>query len=97
MKSVQAVIEVPEDIYEALSARGFSKTRISEQSRRLLSLKYYQDRILTLGKAAQFAGVSKWEFMEFLSRNGVPVIVHDQINLDREAESVESLTEELQG
>lgn len=95
MKSVRAIIKVPETIYEILSARGFSKAHISEESQKLLSLKYYQDKILTLGKAAQFAGLSKWDFIEFLSENKVPVIIHDEINLDREAESVEFLTKKL--
>lgn len=95
MKSVQAIIEVPEDIYEDLSVRGFSKTVISEESRKLLALKYYRDKILTLGKAARFAGLSKWNFIEFLSENGVPVVAYDDINLDRETESVKRLTKKL--
>jgi len=45
--SVKAVIDLPEDLYQTLSSHGLSKEAISEESKRLLALKCYKDKILS--------------------------------------------------
>lgn len=95
MKNIHAVIDVPEDVYRTLSANGLSKETISRESRKMFALKCYRDKILSLGKAAELSGLSKWDFIEFLSENHVSVIKHDEINIKREFETVEILTHEL--
>lgn len=93
--SILAEIELSEDIYAFLSTHGVSKKVIADTSCKLLALKYYQEKLLSLGKAAELAKLSKWEFIEFASENGVPVIEHDEVNLKREVDSVKELTKEL--
>lgn len=95
MEKVQSVIELSGELYLALSAFGLNKEKIASESRKLLALKYFQGKLLSLGNAAELAGLSKWEFIEYLSDNNVPVINYDEDELLREFEVVETLTEQL--
>ena len=95
MSNVQAVIDLPEELYLSLSAYGLTKERIANESRKLLSLKYFKDKFLSLGRAAELSGLSKWEFIEYLGENEVPVIDYDRDEIKRELESAENITERL--
>jgi predicted HTH domain antitoxin len=98
MKSRTIVLEtqVPEDVYLTLRARGLFREALAEESRRLLALRYYRDRTLSLGKAARLAGMSQWQFIEFLSDNDVPVIDYQDEELEAEFAAVDALEAELQ-
>lgn len=50
----------------------------------LLAVKLFEKGWLSLGKAAEFAGVGKISFMNDLARNGVPVINLDDDQLQDE-------------
>lgn len=86
---------VPEDIYLTLQASGLFREILAERSRRLLALRFYQDRILSLGKAARLAAMSRWEFIDFLSENNVPVIDYSGEELASEFAAVGQLEAEL--
>ena len=45
-----------------------------DEARLLLSIKLYEDKRISLGKAAELAGYSKRAFMDVLSRKGISVI-----------------------
>ncbi len=77
MKTVQAVIDISEDLYLSLSCYGLNREIIVKESRKLLALKYFQEKLLSIGKATEFSGLSKWDFIEFLSDNNVSVIDYD--------------------
>ena len=93
MKTTQAVIDLSEDLYLSLSSFGLTKEKIVSESRKLLAMKYFQDKILSLGKAAQLSGLSKWNFIEYLSNNNISIIDYDEIN--REFEAVNKILEKL--
>jgi predicted HTH domain antitoxin len=95
MGNVQAVIDLPEELYLSLSASGLTKERIASESRKLLALKYFREKVLALGRAAQLAGLSKWDFTEFLSENDVAVIDYDQDEITREFETAGRFSERL--
>jgi len=48
-----------------------------------------------LGRSAELSGLSKWDFIEFLSDNNVPVVDHEEEELAREFETAERLGERL--
>lgn len=96
MKTIQAVIELSEDLYLSLTSFGLTKERIASESRKLLALQYFQEKLLSLGKAAELAGLSKWDFIEYLSERNVPVIDYDDEELAREFETSDKLLEQLQ-
>lgn len=87
--------QVPEDVYLTLRARGLFREALAEASRRLLALRYYHDRILSLGKAARLAGMSRWAFIDFLSDSDVPVIDFSDEELEAEFTAVDELETEL--
>jgi predicted HTH domain antitoxin len=59
MGNVQAVIDLPEELYLSLSVSGLTKDRIASESRKLLALMCYKDKILSLGRSAELSGLSK--------------------------------------
>ena len=93
--SVKAVIDLPEDLYQTLSSHGLSKEAISKETRKLLALKCYKEKILSLGKSAELSGLSMWEFIEFLSENNVAVIDYSEEQLGKEFKSMERLRKAL--
>ena len=95
MGNVQAVIDLPEQLYLSLSASGLTKERIANESRKLLALKCFRDKVLSLGRSAELSGLSKWDFIEYLSDNNVPVVDYEEEELTREFETVERLGERL--
>lgn len=95
MGNVQAVIDLPEKLYLSLSASGLTKEKIASESRKLLALRCFRDRVLSLGRSAELSGLSKWDFIEFLSDNDVPVIDYEEEELTREFETAERVSERL--
>ena len=86
---------VPEDVYLTLRANGVYRQNLSEQFKALFAIYAYQNHLLSLGKAALFAGMGRWEFIDFLSENKIPVIDFDEEELEEEFKSVEYLVDEL--
>jgi len=95
MGNVQAVIDLPEELYLSLAASGLTKERIVNESRKLLALKYFKEKVLSLGRAAELSGLSKWDFIEYLSENEVPVVDYDQDEMRREFETSDMLSKRL--
>jgi predicted HTH domain antitoxin len=95
MGNVQAVIDLPEQLYLSLSASGLTKEKIASESRKLLALKCFRDKVLSLGRSAELSGLSKWDFIEYLSDNNVPVVDYEEDELTREFETAEKFVESL--
>jgi predicted HTH domain antitoxin len=95
MGNVQAVIDLPEQLYLSLSASGLTKEKIASESRKLLALKCFRDRVLSLGKSFELSELSKWDFIDFLSDNDVPVLDYEEEELAREFETAQRLGERL--
>ncbi len=95
MKSVQAVIDISQDLYLSLSCFGLTKEKIAKESRKLLALKYFKEKLLSLGKAAELSGMSRWDFIECLSDNNIPVIDYDDDEMAKEFETAENLAKAM--
>lgn len=54
----------------------------------LLAIKLYEDRIVSLGKAAEVAGYSEKAFAEVLIHRGIPPLKYEKIDLDEELRNV---------
>lgn len=85
--TIQSVIELSEEMFLSLSSFGVTPERLADESRKLLALKYFREKLLSLGKAAELANMTKWDFIEYVSDNGVPVIDYDEKELKREFET----------
>lgn len=68
---------------------------ISKETKKLLALKCYKGKILSLGKSAELSALSMWEFIEFLGNNNVAVIDYNETQMEREFRNVDKLRKAL--
>lgn len=77
---MEAVITLPDTILSSIKIR---KSDLNQFLRRTLAVALYREGRLSLGKAAELAGVrNKWEMILMLDEKGVP--------LDYDAEDAEA-------
>lgn len=55
-----------------------------------LAIELYREGIVSLGKAAEIAGVSKWEMMEILASKGIP-LQYSEEDLREDVKTLERL------
>ena len=60
-----------------------------------LAVKLFQENVISLGKAAKFAGMAKIEFVEFLGTKGIPAEHYSVSDLDEELARIEQEPHEL--
>lgn len=87
--------QIPSDVYITLQAKGLFRKTLAEKAQRLLALRLYEDRSLSLGKAARLAGMSYWDFLDFLGDNRVAVIDLGDDELAAEIAAVSQLQQAL--
>ncbi len=92
---VRAIIDLPDHLYRTLSSHGWSKDVISREAKKLVALKCYKERVLSLGKCAEISGLALWDFIEFLGQNDVPVVNYDDEQLKLELNTVEEIGKAL--
>lgn len=86
---------VPEDVYSVLRSQGLFRAKLAERAQHLLALRFFQERLLSLGQAARLAGMDRWRFIEFLADNDVPVLDMNQEELADEFAAVSQLAYQL--
>jgi predicted HTH domain antitoxin len=80
MTSIQ--FEIPEDILYSLNE---NTAEFTQRMRLYSALQLFKDHKLSLGKAAELAGIKKEHFMFELDRYEIPLIDYDPDELDQEA------------
>ena len=81
-------LEISQDILASL------KMGISDlvQSMRLLAaISYFQEKKLSLGKAAQFAGYNRLAFMDLLAQKGIVIFDYDESIVESELHGIARL------
>jgi predicted HTH domain antitoxin len=68
--SKKLTLDFPADILLALNS---SENEIKEQIRISFAIRLYQTEKLSIGKAAQVAGLSRLKFETLLSQNSIPI------------------------
>lgn len=86
---------IPEDVYSTLRAQGLFREKLAERAQRLLAVRFFQERVLSLGQAARLAGMDRWRFIEFLADNDVPVLDMNDEELADEFAAVGQLAHQL--
>jgi predicted HTH domain antitoxin len=83
MNSHTISVKFPDDILLTLNE---SEKELEQQLRISLALRYYNQQKITIGKAAQIAGLSKLQFETLLSENEIPIsnLTYDDIAGDVE-------------
>ena len=70
MKNISIPIEVPSDILIALNE---SEQELKKHFQVAVAMMLFQEGKLTLGKAIQLSGLTRFEFEKSLSKNKIPV------------------------
>lgn len=67
--------EVPQDLLASLKV---GTVELGQNIRLLAAIAYFQDRKLSLGKAAELAGINRLAFMDILAERGIVVFDYDE-------------------
>lgn len=81
-------IEVAPDILAALK---LGITDLSRHMRLIAAIAYFEEKKLSLGKAAQLAGMNRLTFMDTLAERGIVVFDYDESILNHELEGIMAL------
>lgn len=74
-------VKLPEEIFTAAKLR---KENASEEVRKLIALELFRENAISMGKAAQIAGVPLADFMNLSARRGIPIhYTMDDLEIDR--------------
>lgn len=73
--------EVSQDILAALKV---DSSELAQKMRLLSAITYFQEKKLSLGKAAELAGINLLDFMDVLSQRGLVIFDYDQSVLTSE-------------
>lgn len=87
---------IPDESYTVLKTRGYYRERLAADARLLLAVHYFESGTLSLGQAAELAGYDRWEFIELLSKRGVPVVDLNAEEFADELQAVEALRAQRQ-
>ena len=94
-QAVYVETTIPEDVYLTLKTHGLAKAALGLRAGELLAVRFYQDQVLSLGKAARLAGMDRWRFIDLLGKHQVPVIDMDEDGFAEEMAAVADLVAEL--
>lgn len=80
--------QVSQDLLAALKVGSLELTN---NLRLLAAITYFQDKKLSLGKAAELAGINRLEFMDILAAKGIIVFDYDESVIESEIQGISHL------
>jgi len=81
MAVLKVEIELPEKLLAALDV---SESELGRQAREWVLLELFQEGKISSGKAAEFLGLSKAQFLDLLNERHLPYLDADPGDLERE-------------
>jgi predicted HTH domain antitoxin len=91
MKRETISFEVSQDLLASLK---LSSAALGQSIRLMAAIAYFRDKKLSLGKAAQLAGLNRVHFMDVLAEQGIVVFDYDESVLSSELEGIAQLRPE---
>lgn len=73
---------------DLLAALKFGSNQLVESMRLLAAIAYFQDKKLSVGKAAELARVNRIEFMDILGKEGIVIFDYDESELETEVSGI---------
>ncbi|MCI0512354.1 UPF0175 family protein [candidate division KSB1 bacterium] len=80
--------EVSQDILASLKIGIYD---LVQDMRLLTAVTYFRSKKLSLGKAAEFAGLNRLEFMDRLADHGVVIFDYDASALESDLKGIQSI------
>jgi len=81
-------IYIPSDLFIALNT---SEEELKNEMRIFTAIKFYENGKLTLGKAAQFAAMPRWEFENLLANYQIPISELQIEDIDNDLEKMKAI------
>ncbi len=88
MSTETITLEVSQDILAALK---MGANDLGQQLRLLAAIAFFQDKQLSLGKAAELAGLNRLAFMNLLAQKGIVVFDYDESALESDLAGISQL------
>jgi len=88
MKTETISFEIPQDLLASLK---IGAADLGREVRLLAAIAYFREKKLSLGKAAQLAGLNRLAFMDVLSQKGVVIFDYDESVLKSELRGIAQL------
>ena len=85
MNTETITLEISQDLLAALKMGAVD---LAQNIRNLAAIGFYQDKRLSLGKAAQLAGMNRLLFMDLLATKGIVIFDYDQSELETDLEGI---------
>lgn len=92
MRTLNINIPVSEEVLFVLKK---DEKSLCEEARRILAVQFFKERKLSLGKAAELAGMDKDDFVILLGRNQIDIYQYTERELEEEFESIDRLVEDF--
>jgi predicted HTH domain antitoxin len=80
--------EVSQDILDTLKV---GSDELLQRMRLLTASDYFQENKLSLGKAAELAGMNRLDFMDILSKKNIVIFDYDESELNTELSGITQL------
>ena len=94
-KSERIEIDLPQDIIFAM--RGEEKPEeIKKKLKVALAILLFQEKSISLGKAAELAELSRFKFMEVLMEHGMPAYEYGEKDFERDRKTIAKYKEEIE-
>jgi predicted HTH domain antitoxin len=89
MSTETVTFEVSQDL---LASMKVGSAELAQDIRRLAAIAYFRSKKLSLGKAAELAGMPRLDFMDLLANQGIVVFDYDESMLKDELLGVAELS-----
>ncbi len=82
MRTLTLNIPISEELLFVLKK---DEQSLQEEARKILAMQFFKERKLSLGKAAELAGIDKNEFVILLGKNQIDIYQYTEKELERES------------
>ncbi len=90
-------VRLPADVYRLLRAEGYDRAGLGEDAREGLAARLYAEHRLSIGRAAEMAGLPLVRFIDLLRLLNIPVAEYGQEEYADDLETISSLTADERG
>ena len=80
-------IDVPKDLIHILKVR---ERELPKVLREIIAVNLYKEGLISLGKASEIAGVSRWEMFDILAAKKIPLQYYPE-DLEEDIETLEKM------
>jgi len=92
MRTLNINIPVSEEVLFVLKK---DEKSLQEEARKILALQFFKERKLSLGKAAELAGMDKNDFVILLGKNQIDIYQYTARELEQEFDAIDKFVEDL--